>query len=260
MDLHRAERQSRDDGNWRSGRQLPQRPTALYRSVLPSLGRSSHAALRAANFELRTSNFKPKTRRCDPRKMNVGTFAGSRPQSSGERHILKPAGMTLSDTNATAITATVVAVATLLIQPPGAQACTCVGPIKTCGALAAAGSVFEATVDSIRLVPLSTPPLATGAASLSTLSNNVTLRDVRAWRGAASTTVMTAPDAAACGVRVPNRYALPDCGRPRGRRAPRGQPLRVDTAAVSSRRADSDTSVYPVPTGFVRPSACGDRS
>jgi hypothetical protein len=109
----------------------------------------------------------------------------------------------LSDMNPTAIAATVVAVATLLMQPPGAQACTCVGPINTCGALtAAADSVFEATVDSIRLVPLSTPPLATGAASLSTFSNNVrrvTLRDVSAWRGAASTTVLTAADGAACG-------------------------------------------------------------
>lgn len=115
-------------------------------------------------------------------------------------HILNAAGMTVSDMNPTAITATVVAVATLLIQPPVAPACTCVGPINTCGVLATAASVFEATVDSIQLLPLSTPPLAADAASLSIYNvRRVTLRDVRAWRGEASTTVITAPDGASCG-------------------------------------------------------------
>jgi hypothetical protein len=123
--------------------------------------------------------------------------------------------MSLSAMNLNAITAAVAAVATFLIQAPVAEACTCVGPINTCGALTAAASVLEATVDSIRLVPLSTAPMApaSGAASLSTSSNQVRLvmlRDVSAWRGTASTTVITATDSASCGYefQIGMRYVI----------------------------------------------------
>jgi hypothetical protein len=100
------------------------------------------------------------------------------------------------------------------MQPPVAEACTCVGPINTCGALTEAASVFEATVHSMELARVSTTgALASGAASWSTLSNNVrvvTLRDVKAWRGASSTRIITAPDGAACGYEfeIGRRYLI----------------------------------------------------
>lgn len=106
------------------------------------------------------------------------------------------------------------AVAAFFIKPSTVEACTCVGPIKTCEVLTAAASVFEATVESIRVVASSTPDaLAAGAASFSTFSNQarlVTLRDVRAQRGTASNSVITAADSASCGYdfQVGTRYLI----------------------------------------------------
>ena len=96
-------------------------------------------------------------------------------------------------------------IALLSIQPRAAEACQCVsGVYSTCSLLTSAASVFEATVESIRRAPSPAPipGLPRAAASMTTFSNDVlfvTLRDVKAWRGAASTTVMTAPDEASCG-------------------------------------------------------------
>ena len=117
--------------------------------------------------------------------------------------------------NPKAIIATIVTVAALVIRPAVAKACTCMAPVKTCGVLTGAASVLEATVDSIRLVPSPIPQaaLASGAASFSTFSNDVrvvTLRDVKAWRGAGSTTVITARDSASCGYEfeIGTRYLI----------------------------------------------------
>ena len=87
-----------------------------------------------------------------------------------------------------------------------ADACVCVGSPQNCAQVRTSGAVFEGTVHSIELTRTSerANTFPSGAASFTRMSTNhhvVTLRDVKAWRGVAATTVVTAADGASCGYR-----------------------------------------------------------
>lgn len=98
--------------------------------------------------------------------------------------------------------------------PAAASACLCMRTPYVCEQMSLADAVFEATVEAIEPdVTAGQPPLGRNAASGSFFGFaplRVRLRDVRAWRGDAPASVVTAASGASCGYtfEVNRRYLI----------------------------------------------------